>query len=138
MPHENVELVRAFYLAVDAALTADDPLAHLAQFLDPQVEFINAPDAVDPGVRRGHAGILEVARSLRDSFEQVTVEVGEVRDAGGRVVASATFRATGKASGAEMRLYVAQVFTLAGGRIVRIEDFNDRARALEAAGLSPE
>ncbi len=58
-------------------------------------------------------------------------------DAGDSVLVAVLQKATGKASGigAETRCF--QLWTLCGGRVIRLESIKERAEALEAAGVSP-
>jgi ketosteroid isomerase-like protein len=44
-------------------------------------------------------------------------------------------RGLGSSSGAEVSVEFAQIFTLRAGKIVRIDNYLDRPKALEAAGL---
>jgi ketosteroid isomerase-like protein len=55
---------------------------------------------------------------------------------GDHVVGIGTLRIRGKGSGAEVVVPTAVVLTFAQGKVVRFEKFGERARALEAAGLT--
>ena len=68
-------------------------------------------------------------------WEEERVEVDEIRDLGDRVLAVYRWIARGRGSHVEVEHPVATLNTLRGGRIVRIEYFLDRSKALEAAGL---
>jgi ketosteroid isomerase-like protein len=63
----------------------------------------------------------------------VTVE--ETIDAGDRVVLSAHHRGRGRGSGIKVDARFYEVYTLREGKIVRVDEFTERAEALEAAGL---
>jgi ketosteroid isomerase-like protein len=67
-----------------------------------------------------------------DAFE---VEVDEVIDHGDRVITIYRQRGRGAASGAATDRVFAQVATIRDGQFVRIDNYLDAARALEAAGL---
>ena len=54
----------------------------------------------------------------------------------GRVVSLFTQRGKGGQSGFPMALPMAHIATLRNGRIIRFDNYDDRAKALEAAGLS--
>ena len=49
MSQENVEIVRRL---VDAWNRQD--LEGILALIDPEAEYVNAPNAVEPGTRRGH------------------------------------------------------------------------------------
>lgn len=62
-------------------------------------------------------------------------ETEETRAVGERVFAVARHVGSGRASGVTVEQRVAYAFTLADGRISRIELYEDRAEALAAVGL---
>jgi ketosteroid isomerase-like protein len=53
----------------------------------------------------------------------------------GRVVSLITHRAKGRESGLPMHLPMALIATLRNGKIIRFDAYDDRAAALDAAGL---
>ena len=64
------------------------------------------------------------------------MEVEDIRAApDGRVVSLIVQRAKGRSSGLTMEMKTAQIATLRDGKVTRIDNFEDRAEALEAAGL---
>ncbi len=64
------------------------------------------------------------------------IEHAEVIDFGDRVLAAGRMKGHGTISGISVDEPLFQLLTLRGGMVVRQEDFVDRNRALEAAGLS--
>ena len=64
------------------------------------------------------------------------MEIEELFDCGDRVLSILTQRGRGTSSGAEVSVEFAQVVTLRAGKIIRIDNYLDRAEAFEAAGLS--
>jgi ketosteroid isomerase-like protein len=71
-----------------------------------------------------------------DSFEDWSIVIEEVFDAGDQVVAIVRQRGTAKHGGPEVEMRVAQVWTFRGGLAARMEMYADRDEALEAVGLS--
>jgi ketosteroid isomerase-like protein len=68
-----------------------------------------------------------------------TIEIERVIDAGGdRVIAIYRQQAKGRTSGVPVELHMALVHELRDGQVVRMTNYLDPARALEAAGLSEE
>jgi ketosteroid isomerase-like protein len=103
--------------------------------LDPEIEWVNPPEAVEPGTRRGIEEFATAARTVADTFEEVGVEIERLMDAGERVVVIATLRGRGRGSGADVERRQGYVWTIREGKAVRFEWFNDPAKAMEAAGL---
>jgi uncharacterized protein len=131
MSRENVELVRRIY---DEGLFDADP-ARLLKLMGPDVEYVNPPEAVDPGVRRGRVEVAKALAALRE-FEWTANDLHELFDAGDTVVARVTFRARGRASEQQLAQDEAHTWTIREGRIVRLEWGRDLSAALEAVGLA--
>ena len=132
MSQENVEIVRALYEAWNGPKGGQGVLP----FLSGDFEFVNPDYAVEPGIRRGHAGWSHAMKSLDDAFHEHGHEVAEARDLGDRVLCFTTFVAKTSADSVTFRQDETQLWTLRGGKVSRLEWFHDRADALEAAGLS--
>ena len=106
-----------------------------SDLLDPQIEWVNPPDAVERGTRRGVEAFASAVEALSDSFEGVGVDIDEMVDAGDRVVVLATLRARGKWSGADVERRQGYVWTLRDGKAIRFEWFNGPDDAMTAAGV---
>jgi ketosteroid isomerase-like protein len=130
MSQENVELVDRAY----EALQANDIDAFLA-LVDPDVEWHSLILEIE-GVFRGHEGVREWWRSLRDVFPDWNPSVVEVRDAGDRVLIHARGVGSGAASGVGVEDDFWQVAELRDGRIVWYRAVRSEREALEAAGLA--
>ena len=61
--------------------------------------------------------------------------VEETIDARDRVLLSAHHRGRGRGSGLEVDARYYEVYTLSRGKIIRVDEYTDRAEAREAAGL---
>jgi uncharacterized protein len=70
-----------------------------------------------------------------ERFEDLRVTVEEIIDAGDQVVLVAHHQGRGRKSGVEVDARFYEVYTLRGGKVLRIDEYADRAGALEAAGL---
>jgi ketosteroid isomerase-like protein len=130
----NVELVRRIY----AEGLLDGDLEGLLELSAPDVEYVNPPDAVESGVRRGREEIRGIARTARESLAWAEHELHQIFDGGDRVVAAVTFRARGRESGADVSHGEAHTWTFRKGKIVRFEWGRDLPAALAAAGLEAE
>ena len=131
-PEQNVDLVRE---AWDAWLRGD--VNDLFAFWDPEIgwdmtHFRDWPDATyrgDEGVRRFLNDWLEVW----DDYDVGLDEILAAPD--GRIVTLAWQRGKGRHSGLPMEMEWAQVTTLRDGKVIRIDNYDERSKALEAAGL---
>jgi uncharacterized protein len=130
MSRENVEIVRRIYGVWDRE---GSPVS--SGLLDSEVAWVNPPEAVAPGTRRGIDAFASAAQTVADTFEGVGVEIEEFIDAGERVVVVATLHGRGRGSGAEVERKQGHVWTIREGKAIRFEWFNTPAMALEAAGL---
>ena len=129
MSQENVEIVRQVF---EAYSTGDNEAA-LAAF-DPDVEF-DVSIRPEGHVYRGHAGIAEAMRTWIGTWEDWTMEVEEIIDAGDRVLLVDRQIGRGKGSGVPLDQQTFWVYTLRKGKIVRLKWLPTRQEALEAAGL---
>jgi ketosteroid isomerase-like protein len=135
MSRENVEIVRRAYTALSSGDW--DVITELGS-PDLVVDF--SQRLVDPIVLRGRddamAFFVDQSRETWDGWP--AWEPQELIDAGDQVVAFIRFSAKGRASGAEVEVYVANLWTFGGdGKLIEMKYFgDDRAAALEAAGLS--
>jgi ketosteroid isomerase-like protein len=133
MSQENVEIVRT---AWDAWLRRDlDTL--LASYIHPEVvfdmtHFRDWPDRMYRG-REGFARFLAEWLETWEPFDDGVDEVLAAPD--GRVVVLTWQRGTGRRSGLPMGFEWAQITTVHGGKITRLDGYDDRSKALEAAGL---
>ena len=129
MSQENVELIRRGFMA---AMEEDWPTA-LAT-LDPGAE-IHDFDIPDAGVYRGHDGFLAWLKGWGEGWESWRVEDVELRPVGDdHVIALFRIIAKGGHSGMELERLDAIIYRLEGGKIARMEYFNDQRAAREAVG----
>jgi ketosteroid isomerase-like protein len=80
-------------------------------------------------------GVRKLFRDLNESFAEVHLEIAEIRDLGGRLVAIGRIRNRGKASGAETVTPLALVTEIKNGKTILVRAYLDPKEALEAAGL---
>ena len=115
-------------------------LAACLELADPEIEYVNAPSAVEPGTRHGHDGLSLVLRKQWEGLGHTArVEVERVEVQGQDAVMVG--RLSREMPGASSRIEVRGVFrmTLQGGRIARLEQLGAGTgfdAALKAAGLS--
>jgi ketosteroid isomerase-like protein len=132
MSEENVEIVRRIW---EADQRRDVDAVHAAYA--PDIEWQdNTGMWGDWGVAHGLDGIRQAWSRWYEAFEDVQIEFGEVAEVGDNVVVTYPLYARGRASGAEVNQPFTLVWTLRGGKVIRVRSYSDRAEALEAAGLS--
>jgi len=134
MSQENV---KAFKRGLEAGNRGD--VETLLQELDPAVEWHSALHALLGGeqtVFRGHDGVREMLRDLNDAFDEIQIEMSEIRDLGDGLVAIGHTRTRGKASGVETDTPLAFVTEIRNGKTISIQAYLDPRQALEAVGLS--
>jgi ketosteroid isomerase-like protein len=102
--------------------------------LDPEVEY--AP-VEEHATFRGPEAVVRYAEQWFEAWDTFSAEAEEVEStrAENRAFSAIRLRGTGKGSGVEVDRRGFWVYELRGGRLYRISEYNDRAEALEAAGL---
>jgi ketosteroid isomerase-like protein len=91
---------------------------------------------IDSRVTHGLSAMEEANEAWRRSWEDYRMDIEEAFDAGDSVVAIIRQRGVGKDTGAEVELLTYGVFSLRNSKIIRVEFFDSKTAALEAAGLS--
>jgi len=86
----------------------------------------------DTGVYRGRESIRSFLTDFLASWERFDQAVEEVRREGDRVLVLIHLEATGRGSAADVDARYAHLWTVSGGRGIRVEAFYDRDKALEA------
>jgi ketosteroid isomerase-like protein len=134
MSQDNIEIVRRVIDVMDA----EGFEAALPLFLDaahPDVEWQEDPAWPGSAAYRGVEQVRQVILDRMDTldFDQQTEKLISVDD---KVVALVRWIGRGKASGAQGEITMAMVWTVRDRAITRLEFFLDRAKALQAVGLS--
>ena len=136
MSRENVEIVRRVY---DAAARRD--AGAVFELYDPEVELddsrLHIVGGVGAGsdVYRGHDGLRRFFRQWHEAWENIDYDFDELIDAPEeKVIAVVTRRGRGRASGAEVEVPLALVWTVRDGRVLRVVWFPSLDEALEAVG----
>jgi ketosteroid isomerase-like protein len=132
MSQRNLELVRRFYAE---GLFDRDPDRIVQEFATPDIEYINPPEAVEPGIRRGRAEVAQALRNSSELFDSSRHELHDLFDRGDAVVAAVSFSTRGRGSGVELVQHEAHTWTWRDGKIVRFEWGRDLGAALEAVRL---
>jgi ketosteroid isomerase-like protein len=129
---ENIELVRE-----GLAAFVRGELERLADFVQPDMVSFRASPLPGPQTYHGAAGVVEMYDDWTAEFGEFEMEFGEFADAGERVIVEMVQRATGKASGATVEARFWMVYTLREQKISRMDVYNSREEAFEAASPPP-
>jgi ketosteroid isomerase-like protein len=130
MSQENVEVVRAGLNAWNAG-----DMQGVSEVYDADVVMRPLEGWPEPGPFVGRDAVMRQWERLRESLDaDALVPVGELIDAGDRVVARLAWRGSGR--GPTMDIELTSVYTIRRAKCVYQELFRDHAEALEAAGLS--
>jgi ketosteroid isomerase-like protein len=126
MSQENVDLVRRGIQSVE----------DFWSLLDEHVvwDLRDRPILDLDDIYVGRDAVVTASRHYWGTWHSYQLDAEELIDAGSSVVL--TVRERGRGSGVPFEERWAQVWTFSRGRIVRWENFPDRASALEAVGLS--
>jgi ketosteroid isomerase-like protein len=130
MSQENVEIVRALY-----ERWGEGDFRVSVDLFDPHAVLVIDPDFLDAGAYLGIDAIAAYMRGLLEAWTHLTVEAEEIVPAGDSVLAGVRMRGVGSTSGIATEDRYFMLWSFRGRNVIRIENFRERADALEAAGL---
>jgi ketosteroid isomerase-like protein len=87
------------------------------------------------GTYHGHDGVRELWADARNIFGDFRNEPERLITAGDRLVVLVRICGWGKESGVEVEAKIAHIHTFHGGRVVRVESYEDRDEALREVGV---
>jgi ketosteroid isomerase-like protein len=98
--------------------------------------YVNSSNDPDPGTHRGLDAITKQFQTWIEAYPDLRVDPLEILVNGDRVLVWARWSGHGAGSEVPIEMEMAQVCTIDDGKIRRIEEYMDRAEALEAVGLT--
>jgi ketosteroid isomerase-like protein len=128
MSEENVEIVRRAF-AYEHYGVGDRREAEA--LFDPRVVM----NPTDEGPSSGLDAMRADYERWSSAFEEFKVTVEEIIDAGDQVIVVAHHQGRGRKSGITVDTRFYEVYTVREGKVSRVDEFNERAEALEAARL---
>jgi ketosteroid isomerase-like protein len=131
MSGENVEVVKRH---VDAWNRRDMATLSALWRSDAEIDWSHARGPLK-GVHRGRGEVETFWNEWYSTFAEARLETQGFIEAGSEVVVSSTARFRGR-EGIEVTARSTNVYTVENGKITRLRMFQERAEALEAAGLS--
>ena len=130
MSQENVELVKRLCDAWRGDLFSVVPA-----LMDPDIEYVNPPYAVEPGTRTGYEAFAMAAKTIRGAYQARAFEPLEFYDAENRVAVRARVVAAGVGSDVEFDTEHGYVFDVRDGKVTRFTWFNHPREARKDVGL---
>jgi len=132
MSRENVEAAHA---TVEAVAQMD--ISRLLELTDPNVEWHSfLAQLGEGGVYRGHDGVRQYVKDLRETWDVFQATVEEELAVGDVVLLLSQLRYRGKGSGIDATSAAGHMIKFREGRIVYMRSFRDPEKAVEAVGLS--
>jgi ketosteroid isomerase-like protein len=136
---ENLEdFIRSAYAGFNEAEpdpSGEQKLASL-DFYDPDAVYVNDANDPDPGIHRGIEAVKLQVRRWVEAYPDLQVEPLEIQTNGDQAFVWVRFSGHGAESGVPIDMELSHVVTVKGGKVLRVEEYSDRADGLEAAGLS--
>jgi ketosteroid isomerase-like protein len=131
MSQPDVEMLRAGYEAFNRG-----DVDFIFRQAGPDFELVTADRVTNPGTYRGAENARRFFEDLFEPFEEVVIEPQEFFDRGDRILALVKVRSRPRGSSAVVENRIAHLWTVRDGKAIRFEIFPERARGLEAVGLS--
>jgi ketosteroid isomerase-like protein len=133
MDAESAEILRRF---MDAWNRRD--VEGIVALSDPEIEYVNAPSAVEPGTRRGHEGIRSVVAKQWDLLGDAQVELEWIREHEDGIIGSTRITRGMPDSRATIEVRGLVLWTIRDGRVARFEVLGagtEFDRAVKEAGI---
>jgi ketosteroid isomerase-like protein len=105
------------------------------ELLAEDVEWVNPPEAVEPGTRQGADSFNRAIANVFAAWDDVRFEIERVVDNGDDVVVLGKLHGHIHGPGMEVDSRHGQVWTFRGDRVTRMRWTNSHREALEAAGV---
>jgi ketosteroid isomerase-like protein len=139
MSRENVEVVRRAFEAFNRTYAAGiTDLSEFLDFLDPDVEWVPIMAILEGTTYHGHEGMRQWIEDVKRDWVAFEPRPEQFRDLGDdRVLVLGAWRAQGR--GGDVLLDIPQaawLIQIRNGKVVRLQTFTERKKALEAVGLS--
>jgi ketosteroid isomerase-like protein len=127
MPHDDAELLRAAYEALNRG-----DIPGTVRVLDDDAEWHEHSELPEADNYRGRNAIQSFLESFLESWDEFRQEVEDLIAGEGKVLVLLHMAGQGKGSGIRVEARYAHLWTMRGGRGVRIDTYTDREEALEA------
>ena len=105
------------------------------ELLAEDVEWVNPPEAVEPGTRQGADSFNRAIASVFAAWDDVRFEIERVVDNGDDVVVLGKLHGHSHGPVLEVDSHHGQIWSFRDGRVTRMRWTNSHREALEAAGV---
>jgi ketosteroid isomerase-like protein len=129
MSGQNVDRLNLIFGQLFGARRVDPEL------LAGDVEWVNPPEAVEPGTRQGADSFNKAIANVFAAWDDVRFDTERVIDNGDEVVALGQLHGRVHGPGMEVDSPHGQIWTFRDGRVTRMEWFTTHRETMEAAGL---
>lgn len=111
----------------------------LLALTDPDARYLNSPEAIEPGTRRGHDQLARAFRSQWEGLANSRQEIERTHARGEEIITEGRLVREMPGSDARLANRILLSWTVRDGRVTRLQLLgagSTSQRALEAAGLS--
>jgi ketosteroid isomerase-like protein len=138
MSQENVELARRAFEAFERTHT--EGARDLYELLDPDVEWLPLMAILEGTTYRGREGVRQWIDDVKRDWAAFDARPEHFRDVGNeRVLVLGAWRARGRKGDVLLDLtQAAWLLQFRKGKLLRMQTFTERTKALEAVGLSEQ
>ena len=133
MPAENLDVVRRVY-----ETWRERGFGVVPELMHPDISYVNPPDAIEPGTRRGYDGFAEAARAFSNIYEDSTVTLVEVSEFGSRIAVRGRIATRSRGNAVPIETERGYVFEVRDGRLTLFAWFNDPSEAVAFAQESDQ
>ncbi len=98
--------------------------------------YVNSSEDPDPATHRGLDAIAKQIHTWVETYPDLRVDPIEILVNGDRALVWARWSGHGAGSGVPIEMEMGQVVTVEDGKIRRVDEYSDRATALEVLGLA--
>lgn len=98
-------------------------------------EWVNPPDAVEGGTRRGFDAFNDAIANVFAAWDDVHFDTERVIEDGDTIVALGALRGHIRGPGMAVEAPHGQIWTFRNGRVIRMQWCNTHAEALQLAGV---
>jgi ketosteroid isomerase-like protein len=132
MSRENVEIVRRGFEAYNSG-----DIGRILALTHPDFEGQVPPElSAEPDTYRGHDGIRGYFQSFQDAMDEIHFHPERFWDVGDSVVVAARLNAKGRQTAIPVEQRFVQVWTIRGGKAIRLQTYVSLSEALATVGLA--
>jgi ketosteroid isomerase-like protein len=112
-------------------------LAWVLDFYDRDAVYVNDARDPDAGIHRGIEAVRQQVGRWVEAYPDLQVEPLEIiQTSGNQAFVWVRFSGHGAESGVPISMELAHIVTVKGSKVLRVEEYSDRADGLKAVGLS--